>query len=64
MFVGALFILTGILIALNPPLLSFIAASILILPGLGFMSISYHYKKISKQFEGPSMDFLSHSSLG
>jgi len=58
MFVGALFILAGILIALNPPLLSFIVASVLILLGLGFMSISYYYKKISKQFEDPFMDFF------
>ncbi len=58
MFIGALFVLAGILIALNPPLLSFIVAAILILLGLGFMRISYYYKKISKQFEDPFMDFF------
>ena len=58
MFVGAIFILAGILIALNPPLLSFIVAMMLILLGIGFVSMSYHYKKISKQFEDPFMDFF------
>ena len=58
MFIGAVFILAGILIALNPPLLAFIAATMLILLGLGFMSISYHYKKISKQFKDPFLDFF------
>ena len=58
MFIGALFILAGIMIALNPPLLSFIVASMLILVGLGLVSASYHYKKMAKQFEDPFMDFF------
>jgi len=58
MIIGALFILAGILIAVNPPLLSLIVASVLIMIGLSFMSLSYHYKKMSKQFEDPFMDFF------
>lgn len=58
MVIGALFILAGILIAVNPPLLSLIVASVLIMIGLSFVSMSYHYKRMSKQFKDPFMDFF------
>lgn len=58
MLLGVMFILAGILIAIYPPLLSIIVAGLLILLGLGLISISYHYKKASKHFENPFVDFF------
>lgn len=58
MFLGVIFILAGILIAIYPPLLSIIVAGVLILIGVSLLSISYHYKKMSKHFENPWMDFF------
>ena len=58
MIVGALFILAGILIAVHPPLLSFIVACILIVIGIASISISRHFKKMSTQFQEPFMDFF------
>ena len=53
MILGILFLVSGILIALYPPLLSLIVAGVLI-----FTGISYHYKKLSKRFENPYVDFF------
>jgi len=58
MFLGIIFILAGILIAIYPQLLSIIVASGLIIIGIGLLSISYRYKKMSKHFENPWMDFF------
>jgi len=58
MFLGIIFILAGILIAIYPQLLSIIVASGLIIIGISLLSISYRYKKMSKHFENPWMDFF------
>ena len=58
MVAGIIFILAGILIAIYPPLLSIIVASILILIGIVVLSVSYRYKKMSKHFENPWLDFF------
>jgi len=58
MFLGGLFILAGILIAMYPPLLSFVVAGLLIFIGITLISISYHYKKISKHIDNPWVDFF------
>lgn len=58
MVAGLIFILAGILIAIYPPLLSIIVACILALIGIGLLSISYRYKKMSKHFENPWLDFF------
>ena len=58
MFLGIIFILAGILIAIYPQLLSIIVASGLIIIGIGLLSISYRYKKMSKHFENPWVDFF------
>lgn len=58
MVLGIVFVVSGILIALYPPLLSLIVAGVLIFTGVSFISISYHYKKLSKRFENPYVDFF------
>jgi len=58
MIVGILFLVSGVLIALYPPLLSLIVAGVLVFTGISFISISYHYKKLSKRFENPYVDFF------
>jgi len=58
MIFGIIFILLGILIAIYPPLLSLVVAGILILIGVSLISISYHYKKMSKHIDNPFVDFF------
>jgi Flp pilus assembly protein TadB len=58
MVIGIMLILAGILIAVYPPLLSLIVASILILAGIFFIYLSYYYKKISRRFDDPFIDFF------
>jgi len=58
MLLGIIFILSGILIAIYPPLLSLVVAMVLIIVGVGLISISYHYKKMSKRIDNPFVDFF------
>ena len=58
MLLGIMFILAGILIAVYPPLLSLVVAGILILIGISLISISYHYKRMSKHVDNPLVDFF------
>lgn len=58
MLIGMLFILAGVLIALYPPLLSIIVASLLILLGITLVSFSIRFKKMSKRWDNPFMDFF------
>jgi len=58
MLLGIMFILSGVLIAIYPPLLSLVVAVILILIGLSLISISYHYKKMSRHIDNPFVDFF------
>lgn len=58
MLLGIIFILAGILIAIYPPLLSFVVAGVLTFIGITLISISYHYKKLSKHIDNPFIDFF------
>ncbi len=58
MLLGIIFILAGILIAIYPPLLSFVVAGVLTFIGITLISISYHYKKFSKHIDNPFIDFF------
>lgn len=58
MLAGMIFIFAGVLIALYPALLSFIVAGVLIFIGISLVSISYHYKKMSKHADNPLVDFF------
>jgi len=55
---GILLIVAGILIALYPPLLSLIVASLLILVGIGLITIAHYNKKLSKHYDNPAVDFF------
>ncbi len=58
MALGILFILCGILIAVYPALLSWIVAFVMIFIGVSFVSISLNYKRMSRRFDDPFMDFF------
>jgi Flp pilus assembly protein TadB len=59
MIFGIFLIIAGIMIALYPPLLSIIVATILLMAGITITSISYRYKKMRKHFDNPFMDFFT-----
>jgi multisubunit Na+/H+ antiporter MnhC subunit len=58
MILGLLFILSGILIVVFEPLLRVIVATMLIFSGVFLMFMSYHYKRMSKKFDNPYVDFF------
>lgn len=58
MTIGIFFIIGGILIALFPPLLSIIVATMLIFIGLTLVGISYRFKKLERRVQDPFMDFF------
>ena len=55
---GIVFIVAGILIAVFPKLLSIIVATILMFIGIMVLVMGYHYKRISKHFDNPYVDFF------
>lgn len=55
---GILFIVGGVLIALYPPLLSIIVATMMIFLGISFMVVGYYYRKMAKKVENPYVDFF------
>lgn len=58
MFLGIVLIICGVLIALYPPLLSMIVATLLIMAGI-FVSIMAHsYRKAARRFNDPFVDFF------
>ncbi|UCG34946.1 MAG: hypothetical protein JSW17_05515 [Candidatus Omnitrophota bacterium] len=58
MLLGIILIGAGILIAIYPPLLSLIVALVLIFTGIAFVYLGYYYRKASKKFENPFIDFF------
>ncbi len=58
MILGIIFICAGVLIAVYPPFLSIIVASVLILIGIGITSFSYRLKKTQRRSEDPFLDFF------
>ncbi|MBN2514688.1 MAG: hypothetical protein JXC33_01510 [Deltaproteobacteria bacterium] len=55
---GILLIFAGVLIAIYPPLLSIIVASVLILFGVTITMMGYRIKKMQKRFDDPFVDFF------
>lgn len=55
---GILLVIAGILIAIYPPLLSIIVASVLILFGVTITMVAYRVKKMQKRFDDPFVDFF------
>ena len=58
MILGIIFICAGVLIAVYPPFLSIIVASVLILIGIGITSFSYRLKKTQRRSDDPFLDFF------
>ena len=58
MVLGIMLIVAGIMIALYPPLLSIIVATVLISIGIFLVVISYRFKKMDKHFSDPFADFF------
>ena len=58
MVLGIILILSGILIAVYPPLLSLIVAFLLIFAGIFLLTIGYRFKKMDRQFDDPFLDFF------
>lgn len=55
---GIILIVAGVLIALYPPLLSIIVATLLILAGVGTVSIAHYNKKLRKHHENPAVELF------
>lgn len=58
MILGIILILAGLLIAVFEPLLRIIVASILIFAGIFFIYLGYYYKRISRRFDDPFINFF------
>ncbi len=58
MILGILLIISGIMIAMYPPLLSMIVAILLIFAGVFLTMVGYRYRKMSRSFNDPFIDFF------
>jgi len=58
MILGVILIVSGIMIALYPPLLSIIIAILFISTGIMVSAMSYRYKKTAKRADDPFLDFF------
>ena len=58
MFLGIMLIICGLLIAVYPPLLSMIVATLLIFLGVMSLVIWYNFKKTARKFDDPFMGFF------
>ena len=58
MVFGIMLIVAGLMIALYPPLLSIIVATVLIFVGSFLAIMSYRFKKMDKHFSDPFADFF------
>lgn len=58
MSIGIILIISGILIAIYPKLLSLIVSFLLIFTGLSILFIRHHLKKLSREWQNPFIDFF------
>jgi len=58
--IGIILVVSGILIAIYPPLLSLIVAFVLILGGAFLMYLGNYYKKSSRKFDSQFINFFLH----
>jgi len=58
MLAGIILIIAGVLILMFPELLSAIVAAALILMGISFVSIGFHYRRIEKEVSHPFSSFF------
>lgn len=59
MLLAIIFILSGILIAVYPELLSIIVATFLIFIGVVLLYFRYGIKKASRRYQNPFIDFFT-----
>ncbi|MBU1084034.1 MAG: hypothetical protein ABIG55_03240 [Candidatus Omnitrophota bacterium] len=59
MLIGSILILSGIMIALFPPLLSLIIAALLISAGITVLSVGVRYKRMADRSKDPFMDVFT-----
>ena len=58
MLLGIILIVCGVLIAVYPPLLSLIVATLFISAGVVTLIAGYRYRKMAKKFNDPFIDFF------
>ena len=58
MLAGIFFIVMGVLIIIYPALLSMIVAAFLIIMGLSIFLTSIYFKRVSRRFNNPYMNFF------
>ena len=58
MLPGVIFILAGILIAVYPPFLALIVASVLILTGIALLFFGFQYRRIAREIDDPFINFF------
>lgn len=58
MLLGIILILSGLLIAAYPPLLSIIVATLLFMAGCIIFYLSWRYKQTAKKIDDPFIDFF------
>ena len=58
MVTGILFILTGFLLILYPPLLAFMVAFWFIVTGIFLLAMSRYYRRSARDFQDPFMNFF------
>ena len=58
MVLGIILIIAGILIAVYPQLLSMIVAMVLIFAGIFFLYMGYSFRRASRSFNDPFIDFF------
>ncbi len=58
MLIGIILVLAGVMIAVYPPLLSLIVATVLILLGSFLIYLGYRFKKMDRKFDNRFIDFF------
>jgi drug/metabolite transporter (DMT)-like permease len=58
MIAGIVLVVAGILIAVYPPLLSLIVATVLILLGVLLLTAAYYDRKLSRHYENPVIELF------
>ncbi|MBN1794813.1 MAG: hypothetical protein JW844_07615 [Candidatus Omnitrophica bacterium] len=58
MLAGILLIITGIMIAVYPQLLSLIVASFLMIAGTTLLLVRYHLRRLERSWNNPFMEFF------
>ena len=58
MLPGIIFIAAGILIAIYPPFLALIVASLLILTGTALLFVGFHYRRVAREIDDPFINLF------